>query len=173
MIRSQINPLPVYFDRYITLADDVDVHTALKTGLFELENAPVEKWKQLGNKTYAPNKWTVKDILQHLIDTERIFSYRALAFARGENTAPSYDEENYGKMAEANRRTVEDLHLEAILVRKSTIKLFESFSTEMLGRVGIGFKGEYSVMAIGFIFPGHQRWHFNLIEEKYFPLLHD
>jgi hypothetical protein len=173
MTRSQINPMPEYFDRYIKMADDVDLSTALKISLQELENAPIEKWKALGQKTYAPDKWTVKDILQHLIDTERVFNYRALSFTRGENSVTPYDEENYGKMANANRRTIEDLIEESILVRKSTIKLYESFTNEMLNRVGMGFKGEYSVLAIGFIFPGHQRWHFKILEEKYYPLLNE
>ncbi len=173
MTRSQINPMPEYFDRYINMTDDVDLSTALKISLQELENAPIEKWKALGEKTYAPDKWTVKDILQHLIDTERVFSYRALSFARGEGSVTSYDEENYGKMANANRRTIENLIEECILVRKSTIKLYESFTNEMQNRVGMGFKGEYSVLAIGFIFSGHQRWHFKILEEKYYPLLNE
>ncbi len=173
MKKSQINPMPEYFDRYINMAEDVDLSTSLKISLQELENAPVEKWKTLGNKTYAHNKWTVKDILQHLIDTERVFSYRALSFARGEKAVSPFDEENYGKMANANRRTVEDLLEESILVRKSTIQLYESFTNEMLNRIGISFKGEYSVLAIGFIFPGHQRWHFKVLAEKYYPLLHE
>lgn len=171
MTRSQINPMPEYFDRYINMADDVELKTAFKISLQELENAPTDKWKALGNKTYAPNKWTVKDILQHLTDTERVFSYRALSFARGEKKVMPFDEENFGKMAHANNRTIEDLLEEAILVRKSTIKLYETFTNEMLNETGIGFKGEYSVLAIGFIFPGHQRWHFKVLEEKYYPLL--
>ncbi|HNR20996.1 MAG TPA: DinB family protein [Bacteroidia bacterium] len=173
MIRSQINPMPEYFDRYINMTDDVDLATAFKISLHELDNAPIEKWKALGNKTYAPGKWTVKDILQHLTDTERVFSYRALSFARGEKTVTSFDEENYGRQANANNRTLEDLLEEALIVRKSTMKLYETFTTEMLKKVGIGFKGEYSVLAIGFIFPGHQRWHFKVIEDKYYPLLNE
>ncbi len=171
MKKSEINPMPEYFDRYINMTDDVDLATAFKISLQELENAPIEKWKLLDNKTYAPNKWTVKDILQHLTDTERVFSYRALSFARGENKVTPFDEENYGKAANANDRTIEDLIEEAILVRKSTIRLYETFTTQMLNRTGIGFKGEYSVLAIGFIFSGHQRWHFKVIEDKYYPLL--
>jgi hypothetical protein len=171
MTRSQIHPMPEYFDRYINMADDVDISTALNTSLQELENAPIEKWKALGDKTYAPGKWTVKDILQHLTDTERVFSYRALSFARGENKVTSFDEENYGKMAGANARTLEDLLEEAIIVRKSTMQLYDSFTPEMLLRNGIGFKGEYSVMSIGFIFAGHQRWHFKIMEERYYPLI--
>ncbi len=171
MTRSQIKPMPEYFDRYINMTNEVDLKTALTISLYELENAPIEKWNSLGNNTYAPNKWTVKDILQHLTDTERVFSYRALSFARGEKEVTPFDEENYGKLANATSRTLEDLIEEAILVRKSTIKLFDSFTREMSLKTGIGFKGEYSVLAIGFIIAGHQRWHVKVLEDKYYPLL--
>jgi hypothetical protein len=152
------------------MADDVTLMEALETSLTELEDAPVNEWKAIGNYVYAPGKWTIKDIIQHLIDTERVFSYRALSFARGEKEVKPFDEDNYGKMANANSRTIEDLLEEAIGLRKATILLYKSFSPEMLNRVGIGFKGEYSVHAIGFIFAGHQRWHFKVIEERYLAL---
>ncbi|MBL7703576.1 MAG: DinB family protein [Ferruginibacter sp.] len=170
MTRSQLNPMPEYFDRYINMADDVTLMEALETSLTELKNAPVDEWKAIGDYVYAPGKWTIKDILQHLTDTERVFSYRALSFARGEKEVRPFDEDNYGKMANANSRTIEDLLEEAIAVRKATILLYKSFSPAMLNSMGIGFKGEYSVHAIGFIFAGHQRWHFKVIEERYLHL---
>jgi len=171
MIRSQINPMPEYFDRYINMADDVDVVTAIATSIEELRNLPIEKWKQLGDKVYAPGKWTAKDILQHLIDTERVFSYRATAFARGENKVMPFDEELYGKNADANSREIENLLEEAISLRTSFLYLYKSFNDNMLDAKGIGFKGEYSVGSIGFIIAGHQRWHLKILEEKYFPLI--
>ena len=171
MTRSQLTPLPDYFDRYINMADDVDVLTALATSLTELENAPLDDWKRIGDRVYAPGKWTVKDILQHIIDTERIFSYRALAFARGDRDAPSYDEDTYGREANAITRSLEDLLAEAIAVRRSTVLLFKTFHTTVLQRTGNGFKGPYSVHDIGYILAGHQRWHFRVIEEQYMPLI--
>lgn len=171
MKRSQLSPLPEYFDRYINMTDDVELLESLQISLHELENAPVEKWKTLGDSVYAPGKWTVKDILQHLIDTERVFSYRATAFSRGEKDVMPFDEELYGKNANAGLRTIEDLVAEAICLRKSFICLYKSFTPQMLNRMGNGFKGEYSVHSIGFIVPGHQRWHFKVLEEKYYPLL--
>jgi hypothetical protein len=136
--------------------------------LDELKNLPIEHWKAIGDKTYAEGKWTIKEILQHLIDTERIFTYRALCFARGETVQlPSFDEANYAKNASTNRRTFEDLVSELISVRISFSLLYESFTAEMLLRGGMSFKGFYSVLSIGFIVVGHQRWHFNIIEERY------
>ncbi|MFZ1688136.1 MAG: DinB family protein [Flavobacteriales bacterium] len=171
MTRSQLHPLPAYFDRYINKTDDVDVATALETGLAELDLAPIGDWERIGDRVYMPGKWMVKDILQHLIDTERIFSYRATAFARGDANVPSYDEATYGHRAAAARRTLGDLHDELMALRRSTIHQFLSFTQEMLQCQGNGFKGPYAVHDIGFIIPGHQRWHFGIIKQRYLPLV--
>lgn len=169
--RSQLSPLPAYFDRYINLVDDVSVVRALEISLEEIKNAPVEKWKKLGHQVYAPGKWTINDVIQHIIDTERVFCYRAVSFARGEQKVMPFDEELWGKNAKASNRKLDDLLDELVAVRKSTMLLYNSFTDEMLIRVGIGFKGEYSVHDLGFIIGGHQRWHLNVIAERYMPLL--
>lgn len=169
--RAQLVHLPEYFDRYINQVDDVTMTQALTISLKELNDAPVEKWKAIGDRVYAPGKWTISDILQHVIDAERVFAYRALSFARGEQNVMPFNEELYGKNANASTRTILDLIEEAIIVRKSTMQLFQSFDDTMLERMGISFKGEYSVQDIGFIIAGHQRWHFNIIEERYVPLI--
>lgn len=170
MKRSELNPMPEYFDRYINMADDTTVHEALATSLAEIKNAPIDQWKAVGDKVYAPGKWTVKDILQHLIDTERVFAYRALSFARGEQKVQPFDEDLYGANAKATGRALESLISEMITLRESTIQLYNSFDESMLKSTGVGFKGEYSVHAIGFIFAGHQRWHYKIMEERYYPL---
>jgi hypothetical protein len=171
MKRSELHTLPEYFDRYMLLCDDVTHLEALQTSLHELENFPVTKWEVLGTKTYAPGKWTIADIVQHLTDTERVFAYRALCFARGQREVKPFDEDGFAQMANAGSRNLSELINEAIEVRKATLSLYKSFSSEMLDRTGISFKGEYSVRHIGFIFPGHQRWHFRVMEERYLPLL--
>ena len=172
MKKSALNPLPEYFDRYINKCDDVELLDAIQTSIQELDDAPVEKWKALGNSVYAPGKWTVKDILQHLIDTERVFCYRALAFTRGETQRlPSFDEDAYARRATAAHRTIESLVAELKICHQSFKAMYESFTPEMLSNTGQSFKGLYSVASIGFITPGHQRWHFNILSEKYYPLI--
>lgn len=173
MKKSDIQQMPKYFDRYIDLAEDVAVVDSLRVSLQELENAPIDKWIALGEKIYAPNKWTVKDILQHYIDTERVFTYRITAIARGDKQILNpYEEDDFAKAAQANRRTLEDLLQELILIRKATIMLFTSFTPEMLLQVGNGMNGmQYSTLALGFMLAGHQRWHLRVLEEKYYPLL--
>lgn len=172
MKRSEINPMPEYFDRYINKADDVDHIEALEISLHELEQLPLDRFREIGENVYAPGKWTIKEILQHLIDTERVFLYRAVAFARGETgQVLSMDEELYAKNSNANRRTLEELVDELTIVRQSTIALFRSFSPDMLQRRGKGFRGLYSVLSIAFIIAGHQRWTMDVIYERYIPLL--
>lgn len=164
--------MPEYFDRYINLCDDVELVEAIKTSISEAENFPLDKWKALGTKIYAPGKWTINDILQHLIDTERIFTYRALAFARGESQPlPSFDEDAYAERTGAGSRTITSLVDELILVHQSFLKLYESFTPDHLDKSGKSFKGTYSVASIGFCMAGHQRWHMRTLEEKYYPLL--
>lgn len=172
MKRSDIHPMPEYFDRYINQVDDIELSDALQQSIREIEQFPLDRWRALGDTVYAPGKWTVKDILQHLIDTERVFAYRALSFARGETTRlPSYDEDAFAQSALANRRELEDLVAELLLSRRSFEAMYRSFDPEMLQRTGLSFKGTYSVLSIGFVIAGHQRHHLNILEERYYPLL--
>jgi hypothetical protein len=173
MKQSDIRPLPEYFGRYIVQYDEnVTIQEAIQQSIDDLDTLPLDAWKALGSRVYAPNKWTIKDILQHLSDVERIFCYRALSFARGDTQRlPSFDEDNFAINTTANARSFEDLIAELKRVHISTMDLFNSFTPEMLLKTGIGFKGEYSVGAIGFVLPGHQLWHFKIIEERYLPLL--
>jgi hypothetical protein len=168
MTKNDIQPMPEYFDRYINMAADGNIIAALKISLDELKNAPLDRWKAHGDRVYAAGKWTIKDILQHIVDTERIFGYRALCIARGETVQlPSYDEATYAQNGAATRRSLEDLVAEMIVNRQSLIALYESFLPDMLLRSGLSFKGTYSVLAIGYVLAGHQRWHFKIIDERY------
>lgn len=173
MKKSDILKMPEYFDRYIFLTDDVSYMDALKISLSELEKAPLDKWISLREQVYSPGKWTVKDILQHLIDTERVFAYRITAIARGDKQKMlSFDEDNYAKNATANDRSVNDLLDELILIRKATIAMFQSFSTQMLHQSGNAYNGnQYCPLSLAFTLAGHQRWHLISLQEKYYPLL--
>lgn len=168
MRKSEINPLPAYFDRYINQCDDIDLLDALQVSIDELKQFPVEQLEAAADFRYAPGKWTVKDILQHLIDTERIFTHRALAIARNELASlPSFSEDEYAKEAAAQTRSIQSLISELINTHQSLKDLYQSFTPSMLARTGKSFTGEYSVAAIGFTMAGHQRWHFKIIREKY------
>jgi hypothetical protein len=117
---------------------------------------------------YAEGKWTIKEIIQHLIDCERIFSYRALRFSRNDKTPlPGFDEDSYNENTAGNLRSLQDLLTELAVVRQSTLSLFKSFSQEQLLRIGNASDKEISVRAIGFIILGHQKHHQHIFQQRY------
>jgi uncharacterized damage-inducible protein DinB len=117
---------------------------------------------------YAEGKWNILEIVQHIIDTERIFTYRALCFARGEKTSlPGFEENDYAATSHASRRDINDMVRELSLVRASTIELFKSFTPEMLELTGTANGKLISVKAILFTILGHEKHHCNIIQERY------
>lgn len=172
MKRSEIPFMPEFFDRYINRVADIELLDALSAfDRFETI-VPAETLTALGDSIYAPGKWMMKDIVQHMIDTERIMSYRALRFARNDQTTlPGFDEDLFSTSAHAATRSLEDLLDEFAVVRQATIVLFKSFDEEMLLRTGICFNKRVSVLAIGFILVGHPIHHGHVIQERYLPLL--
>ena len=172
MTKSEIPVMPQFFDRYINLADNTFLLDALTQAATFDDLIPAKTLEGLGDLRYAPGKWTVKDIVQHMIDNERIMSYRAMRFARNDQTAlPGYDEELFAQYTNATRRTIADLYEEYALVRQSSIALFKSFDEEMLLRSGVCFNQTISVLALGFVLVGHATHHANIIRERYLPLL--
>ena len=146
MKRSELPFMPEYHDKYILKTDDVELLDAIQISIDELNPELTGKLIALGDQVYAPGKWTVKDILQHLIDTARVFTYRALCFSRKDaQKMPFFIENDYAASAEANRRTVESLVDELLLVTRGFKAMYESFTPEMLLRKGMGFKGFYSI----------------------------
>lgn len=172
MTKSEIPVMPKFFDRYINLADNSLILDALRQGESFGKLVPAQTLDQLGDRRYAPGKWTVKDILQHIIDTERIMSYRAMRLSRNDKTPlPGFDEEAFGESANAGRRTIPDLYDEYALVRRASIALFSSFEEDMLLRTGTCSGQEISVLALGFVLVGHATHHASIIRERYLPLL--
>jgi hypothetical protein len=172
MRRSDINPTPQYFDRYISLVPDVDLRAAFDESVRQLGSLDESLLTALDGKRYAPGKWTVKETFQHLLDWERILSYRALLYARGEGSpSQSVDEALLAAHMNAERRALESIVGELKTVRASTRAMFESFDDEMLLRKGTNWKSEMSVLAMGFTIVGHQLHHLRLVEDRYYPLL--
>lgn len=127
-----------WHQRYIRLTGDLPPPALLEQQQNLFTENEKKQLEQLGDQTYAPGKWTVRDTLQHLIDTERILSYRALCIARNEQAAlPGFDEADYSKFTTASQRSVADLLDEFDLIRQATITLFQHFNDDMLGRIGL------------------------------------
>ena len=172
MTKSDISVMPGYFDRYINLTEDIELIDALSQAASFDYLLSTETAESLGDLRYLPGKWTIRDIIQHVIDTERIMAYRALSFARNDQTTlPGFDEELFGQTAHATRRNLSELYDEYALNRQSTIALFQSFDEAMLVRSGICFNQTISVLALGFLLVGHPIHHINIIRERYLPLL--
>ena len=117
---------------------------------------------------YAEGKWTIKEIIGHLIDDERIYTYRALRFARNDQTElPGFEQGDYARESGANERPLSNLLEEFATVRKSTIALFNSFDDRVLTRSGIASGNVMSVRAIAYHLAGHELRHMNIIKERY------
>ncbi|WGD34598.1 DinB family protein [Olleya sp. YS] len=117
---------------------------------------------------YAEGKWSIKEIINHLIDTERIFCYRALRFARQDKTALSgFNENDFVDFSNAKDRTIDSLLDEYKAVRQATITMFKSFTNQSLMYKGIAGAGEVSVRALGFLIIGHEKHHIDVIKQRY------
>jgi hypothetical protein len=117
---------------------------------------------------YAEGKWTIKEIMAHLIDDERIYAYRALRFARNDQTElPGFDQDDYAIESAANERSLDDLLEEFAAVRRSTIALFNSFDERVWTRSGVASGNVMSVRAAAYHIAGHELRHLNIIKERY------
>ncbi|MET0759873.1 MAG: DinB family protein [Flavobacterium sp.] len=163
-----VNEYATYYTGYIQALENVELIEELEICVHEfikfVQNIPMDKF----DYRYAEGKWTIKDIIQHLIDAERIFSYRALRISRNDKTPlPGFDENFYVDNTNANDRSIQDLLTELAVVRQSTLSLYKSFAQEQLARIGTASDKEVSVRAIGFIIIGHQKHHQKIFEERY------
>ncbi|HLF53291.1 DinB family protein [Flavobacterium sp.] len=163
-----VNEYATYYTGYIQALENVELIEELEICVHEfikfVQNIPMDKF----DYRYAEGKWTIKDIIQHLIDAERIFSYRALRISRNDKTPlPGFDENFYVDNTNANDRSIQDLLTELAVVRQSTLSLYKSFTQEQLARLGTASDKEVSVRAIGFIIIGHQKHHQKIFEERY------
>lgn len=157
-----------YYELYLSKCPFNDILSGLQQSKdqFEtfLKSIPAEK--QLYK--YASDKWTIKEVLVHIIDTERIFAYRALRIARRDVTAlPGFDQDEYVLNSDANSRNFEDLISEFVSVRLAAVSLFNSFSEEDLLQQGTASNSPISVRALGYILIGHQNHHQEIIEKRY------
>jgi len=145
-----------------TLVEELEI--SLHRFIKFVQNIPMDKF----DYQYAEGKWTIKDIIQHLIDAERIFAYRSLRFARNDATdLPGFEENDYVDEANGNQRSIMELLTEFSAVRQATLLLFKTFNEEKLLRMGTANTNLMSVRALGFVTIGHQNHHQRIFEERY------
>lgn len=174
MKKSDIKVIPEYGKFYVSYVDDSNLVDQLPTKGIELFEKNKAKLDALQNQVYAHGKWTVKQIMEHLTDAERVFQYRALRLARQDKTPLSgFDEDLWAAVSKANNKSIQQLLEEMKIVRQSTVKLYESLTDEELLFTGSANDTPTSVLALGFMIIGHSIHHFKIIEERYFPLLKD
>jgi uncharacterized damage-inducible protein DinB len=150
------------------LPDDGLVLRHLKDNLKATKNFILSLPEEKLTYRYAEGKWTVKEILAHISDDERIYAYRALRFARNDNTElPGFEQDDYARWSGANERDIRDILKEFDTVRKATISLFNSFDSKALVRAGMANSNVMSVRAAAYHIAGHELHHINLIKERY------
>lgn len=170
MKRSQLKEtdyLP-YYKQYIDLVPDRPVVDVLEFGMLQTVHFFDGLSEDRHMHVYAEGKWTPKEILLHLIDTERVFAYRALTFARSENAIlPGFDQDDFVANSKANSMAMEDLIKAYVANRTATLSLFKSFSEDELKCKGKASGADLSTAAAGFIMCGHETHHCNVIKAKY------
>jgi DinB superfamily len=157
-----------YYDRYISLVPGNDVLAAFdeqrRQMLLLLSGRPESD----GDLRYAPDKWTLKEVLGHLNDTERIMTYRALRISRGDKTPiEGYEQDDYVRNSPLSRHPLSDLIEDYIAVRRATISLFRNLDEEAWVRRGTANNNEITVRALAYLIAGHELHHRKILEEKY------
>ncbi|HEY0375962.1 MAG TPA: DinB family protein [Pyrinomonadaceae bacterium] len=156
------------FGKYVSLVPDGDIVGVLGSQIDEtlalLRSIPEER----AGFRYAPDKWSIKELVGHLIDSERIFSYRALRFARNDKTAlPGYEQDDYIRGGSFDDTALEDLAAEFASVRRATVLLFKHLNGEAWARRGSANESEVSVRALAHIIAGHELHHRKILRDKY------
>jgi hypothetical protein len=166
--RPDSTEYPQWYAGYVARVPDGDIVTVLRQGGEELASVLGAVPESMGEHRYAEGKWTVRTLVGHMIDTERIFAYRALRIARGDTTPlPGFEENDYARTAGSDARSVADLVAELLIVRECTVRMFESFPDAAWVRSGTVNNGDVSVRALGYITAGHAKHHLGVLKERY------
>lgn len=167
-MRPDLSQVPAFFHNYINQVPQDNLAEAFRVQsprlLQAFRQVPAEK----RDYRYGEGKWTVKEMLQHIIDAERVFGYRAMCIARGESLSlPAFDENLYAENSKASRRNWDEMIEELECLRKSSEYLFLSFDDDQLDKRGLTNNNPIGVLALGYIVVGHAVHHTNVLEERY------
>jgi hypothetical protein len=169
MARPEPGEFAPYYEKYIALVPGKDAVSALESQRVQTMQLFAGRGERDGNFRYAADKWTVKEVVGHLTDSERIFTYRALRIARGDQTPMAgFEQDDYVRGGGFNERPLASLVEEFAQVRSATLALFRSMGKEAWLRRGTANKNEVSARALAFITAGHELHHRQILEERYF-----
>ena len=161
-----------FYTNYIAKVPGTDVLGVLEAQRVQMLQLFAGRSERDGSFRYAPGKWTVKETLGHITDTERICAYRALRIARADQTPlPGFEQDDYVKNGAFGERTLAGLAEEFAIVRSASLTLFRSFPEEAWSRRGVANGKEVTVRALAFITAGHAMHHRVMLEERYFPAI--
>ncbi|WP_405414985.1 DinB family protein [Maribacter sp. Asnod1-A12] len=162
--------LQFFYGTYLrTLDKQEDLKSALLKGRKSIEDLVYGLSDEQLKYRYGDDKWTVAEVLVHLIDTERVFQYRAFRISRNDKTPlPGFDHNTFAVESNANQRTKEDILEEYLFVRNASINLFDTILSDHLKRIGTASGIPWSVAALGLVISGHQKHHENILQERYF-----
>ena len=161
-----------YYEQYISKVPEGDILEILAVQNRETMQLLETIGESRGNHRYAPGKWSIKQVVGHVSDVERVFAYRALAFARGDTTAlPSMEAGDYVRNANFERRALGSIAAEFAAVRAATLQLFANLDGESLLRRGKASGNEFTARAYPFIIAGHERHHVDVLRTQYLPQL--
>lgn len=167
-MKIDLNQVPEYYRGYLRFLKDESVVDFLQSSAKDFNYLLNTFSNEKAEYRYAEKKWSVKDLVQHVIDSERVFAYRAMRFARNDSTeVPGFEQDDYAHHADSDSRDIKDLMSEFTSTRYSTISLFSSLREKDLKRTGIANGVEFSVEILGYLISGHQLHHLEVIREKY------
>jgi hypothetical protein len=170
--RPQPGEYAPFYENYIGLVPEGELLQILEAQLQDWQRLLADLSEEAADFRYAPGKWSIKEILGHLNDTERILSYRLLRIARGDQTAlPGFEQDDYVRAANSSGRKRGELLNEFAAVRRATIALVSSLDDAAWLRRGVANQKEISATALAFIIVGHERHHRIILEERYLPAL--
>jgi uncharacterized damage-inducible protein DinB len=167
-VRPQTSEYDPYYERYISLVTGADILTTLQSQLDQTTVLLSAVSEEKADYRYAPGKWSVKEVLGHVVDTERIFAYRALRIARNDRTPiEGFEQDGYVQYGPFSRYRLQELVQEFGNVRDASVSLFQKLDEEAWSRRGIANDAEISVRALAFILAGHELHHRKVLKEKY------
>ncbi|MER2999597.1 DinB family protein [Pontibacter populi] len=163
------NEYPAYYLPYVNqVPENAEIMQTLEEQNSEIRSLFAAIDDDRAEEAYADGKWTMKELLQHMIDSERVFAYRALCIARGEQTPlPGFDENMYAENSRANDRLLRDILEEYDLVRRSNMCMFRGFDSTMLENVGTANGKQITLRGLIYVIAGHERHHINILKERY------
>jgi uncharacterized damage-inducible protein DinB len=168
MSRPEKTEYAEYYETYVSLVEETDIVSVLQNQLAEIENLFAEITEEKAGYAYAEGKWSIKQLIGHIIDGERIFSYRALRISRADRTPiEGFEQDGYIENANFNAAKLSDLLEEFALVRRSNILLFKNLAAEAWSQTGTASGWEFSVRALAYIIAGHVRHHTNILKTRY------